>query len=92
MHAGIAAERPPRRGNRTAAPSADRRAGVIALGLAPLIRGDDTLAPGAHGRIIGASGLRPQPLPRALGLVIAALNRLGARRIAARAAALAYEG
>ena len=49
VHAGVAAERAPRRLHRPPAPAADRLAGVVALRLAPLIGGDDARAAGAHG-------------------------------------------
>ena len=48
VHAGIAADRPARRLHRAAAASTDRLPGGIAFGLAPLVGGHDTGAPGAH--------------------------------------------
>ena len=53
VHAGIAAERPARRFHQTAAPATDRLPDVIAFGLAPLVSGHDTGAPGGHELDIG---------------------------------------
>lgn len=53
MDAGVAAERPAWLGHRTAAPPADRRARLIANGLAPFLGGDDAAPCGAHGCTIG---------------------------------------
>jgi hypothetical protein len=62
VHARVAAERPTRRLHGGAAPTADRVAGFIPLGLPPLIGGDDTLTMGTHGvsyRHLGRGSLMP---------------------------------
>jgi hypothetical protein len=48
VHARIAAERPPRWFDEAAAPATDRLPSGVAFGLAPLLGGHDTGAPGAH--------------------------------------------
>jgi hypothetical protein len=55
VNARLAAEGPPRRLHGRVAPPADRVAGRISLGLAPLIRGYDTLPTSTHRRRIGTS-------------------------------------
>jgi len=58
VDARITAEGATRRLDHTAAPATDRFAGGIALGLAPLIGGNDTRAPGAHARSYRPERLR----------------------------------
>ena len=53
VHARVAAEGPTRRLHRAAAPATDGLPGSIAFGLAPLLGGHDTGAPGAHELDIG---------------------------------------
>jgi hypothetical protein len=53
VNAGVAAERPSRRFHQPAAPAADRLPGGVTFGLAPLVGGHDTGAPGGHERDIG---------------------------------------
>ena len=48
VDAGIAAERPPRRLDGPSAPPAHRCPGLVEVRLSPLLRGDDSLAQGAH--------------------------------------------
>jgi hypothetical protein len=56
VHARVAAEGPPRRRHRRAAPPAHRVPAFIPFGFPPLIRGHDARPPGAHGRDIGPPG------------------------------------
>lgn len=50
VNARVTAEGAPRQLDDRVAPATDRFAGGVALGLAPLIRGNDTRAPSAHAR------------------------------------------
>jgi tetratricopeptide (TPR) repeat protein len=62
VHARLAAERPPRRRHRTAAPAADGLAVGVAFGDSPLIGGDNARALGTHAVHIGAGvGIRQSP-------------------------------
>src|SRR5258708_9196079 len=69
VHARVAAERAPGGCDRTAAPAADRGAGVVAVGLPPAIGGDNALAAGGPaGPIRGwGPGAFGPPLPPAPG-------------------------
>jgi hypothetical protein len=58
VNARVTAESAPRRLDHTVAPATDRFTGGIAFGLAPLIRGNDTRAPGAHARSYRREQLR----------------------------------
>lgn len=57
VHARVAAEGSPRRLHETAAPAAHRLAGLVALGLSPLLRRHHPGAPRAHGGSYRSEGI-----------------------------------